>query len=506
MVALSRLAGQLNLTIRGAGEAEIYGVTEDSRAVRPGWLFAALPGTRFDGRAFLGEALAKGAAAVLISGPDVDLPVPRLIATPECLRPVMAFAAHFIHGWPGDRLILVGLTGTNGKTTTAYLLEAILERAGLRPGVLGTINYRWPGAVRPAINTTPEGPILASTLAEMAAAGCRAAVMEISSHALALGRVTGLSFEAALFTNLSRDHLDFHPDMDSYYQVKKTLFLKHLRPGGRRAAVNVDDDYGARLAEELGPSALTFGFSRRAEVRGENLELGSGGLSLDIVGVGGRRRQFSPLLAEANAYNVLGAAALAQVLHISAAAAAEALAVCSGAPGRLEKVSPGGVPLALVDYAHSPDALAKALQGVRALEPARLIVVFGCGGERDRGKRPLMARVAGTGADLVIVTSDNPRGENPGDIIDEIEAGLISLGLAKGQVGALEAAAWRPGIYLTLADRRAAITEAVRLLKQGDILLIAGKGHEDYQILGREKRHFDDRAEARAALRQRGWA
>jgi UDP-N-acetylmuramoyl-L-alanyl-D-glutamate--2,6-diaminopimelate ligase len=216
MVALKRLAGQLNLELRGSGDVEICGLTEDSRMVRPGWIFAALPGTRFHGRRFLDEALIGGAAAVLMSGEDVELPVPRLLAEENRLRPLMALASSIIFGRPGEKLILVGLTGTNGKTTTAYLLEAILMGAGLRPGVLGTVNFRWPGEVRPAVNTTPEGPLLSATLAEMVDAGCRSAVLEVSSHALALGRVTGLSFEAALFRNLTRDHLDFHQDMEAY--------------------------------------------------------------------------------------------------------------------------------------------------------------------------------------------------------------------------------------------------------------------------------------------------
>ena len=505
MVALSRLAGQMNLKIIGSGEAEISGITEDSRAVRPGWMFAALPGTKFDGREFLGEAVARGAAAVLMSGPDVPLPVPRLLVAEERLRPAMAFAAGLIYGRPADRLILVGLTGTNGKTTTSYLLEAVLRRAGLNPGVMGTINFRWPGHLRPAANTTPEGPLLSGTLAEMVAAGCRSAILEISSHALALGRVTGLSFEAALFTNLSRDHLDFHPDMESYYQAKRELFVRYLRPGGQRAVVNVDDEYGRRLAGELGDGALTFGFGRGAGVRGENLTLGRDGLSLDIVYGSRSWRQSSPLLAEINGYNILAAAALALALHIPQAAVVEALAPCPGAPGRLEKVGPGGDRLVLVVYAHSPDALTKALRAARDLKPARLVVVFGCGGDRDRGKRPLMGRAAGEGADLIIVTSDNPRTEAPEAIIEEIESGLAGLNPARLQAGVPGPAEWRPGSCLVIPDRRAAIGEAVRLLGPGDILLIAGKGHEDYQIIGREQKPFDDRVEALAALEAAGW-
>jgi UDP-N-acetylmuramoyl-L-alanyl-D-glutamate--2,6-diaminopimelate ligase len=368
---------------------------------------------------------------------------------------------------------------------------------------MGTVNARWPGEVRPAANTTPEGPLLSATLAEMVAAGCRSGVLEVSSHALALGRVTGLGFEAALFTNLSRDHLDFHRDMESYYQAKKLLFDRHLKPGPGRAVINADDEYGARLAGELGKGAVTYGFADRAGVKGENLALGREGLSLDIVHPGGRWRQTSPLLAEVNAYNLLAAAALALALRLEPETIREALAGCPGAPGRLEKI--GEDPLVLVDYAHTPAALAQALAGVRALGPARLLLVFGCGGDRDQGKRAIMGQVAGTGADLVILTSDNPRTEAPGAILAGIEAGLAPLNLARFTAGELEAAGWRPGGYLLIEDRPAAIGEAVRLLAPGDVLLIAGKGHEDYQIVGREKIHLDDREEAVKALKKAGW-
>ncbi|MDR2724687.1 MAG: UDP-N-acetylmuramoyl-L-alanyl-D-glutamate--2,6-diaminopimelate ligase [Candidatus Adiutrix sp.] len=504
MVTLSRLAGQLNLELHGPGEAEICGLTENSRAVRPGWIFAALPGTRFHGRQFVDEALARGAAAVLLSGEDlVDLPVPRILGEEGRLRPLMALAASIIYSRPGEKMILVGLTGTNGKTTTAYLLEAVLKRAGLRPGVMGTVNFRWPGEVRPAVNTTPEGPLLSACLADMVAAGCRSAVLEISSHALALGRVTGLSFEAALFSNLSRDHLDFHQDMESYYQAKKLLFDRHLKPGGGRAVINVDDEYGARLAGEMGKGALTYGFNSRADVRGENLTLSRKGLILDIVHPGGRWQQTSPLLAKINAYNILAAAALALTLRLEPESIRETLAVCPGAPGRLEEI--GDDPLVLVDYAHTPEALAEALAGARALNPARLLVLFGCGGDRDQGKRALMGQVAGIRADLTFLTSDNPRTEEPGAILAGIEAGLTPLKLTRFQAGELKVDDWRPGGYLLMEDRRAAIEEAVSLLGQGDVLLIAGKGHEDYQIIGRKKIQLNDRQEAAKALEKAGW-
>ncbi|UQZ88696.1 UDP-N-acetylmuramoyl-L-alanyl-D-glutamate--2,6-diaminopimelate ligase [Deltaproteobacteria bacterium Smac51] len=504
MICLSRLAGQMNLKIAGSGDPEIIGITEDSREVKPGWLFAAVKGVKYDGRDYVNDAVAKGAAAVMITGADMELSVPRLIVPHEDIRPVMAGAAAAIYGRPSDKLIMVGITGTNGKTTTAYLMEEILTRAGLLPGVMGTINFRWPGEVRPAPNTTPEGPVLSANLAAMLEAGAKSAVLEVSSHALALGRVVGLGFDVALFSNLTREHLDFHQDMEDYYQSKKLLFLKYLRPGDKKAVINIDDPYGARLAEELGPAAITFGFSEKAEVRGSDLKLGRDGLSLTITCGNESWTQTSPLLAEVNGYNILGAAALALAMHVDRKTISEALAASKGAPGRLEKVGANSDYLVLVDYSHGPDALDKALEACRALEPKRLLVVFGCGGDRDRGKRPIMGRLAGEKADLTVITSDNPRTEEPWSIMLEVEAGLGGLNLSKYEPGELASDDWGAGSRLMIVDRRAAIKEAVRLMEPGDILLIAGKGHEDYQIIGREKRTLDDRVEALEALKKLG--
>ncbi|MDR2945876.1 MAG: UDP-N-acetylmuramoyl-L-alanyl-D-glutamate--2,6-diaminopimelate ligase [Candidatus Adiutrix sp.] len=504
MVSLSRLAARMNLRRAGDGDPEISGITEDSRAVQPGWLFVAVPGLKYDGRDFIDEAVKRGAAAVMLPSPDLDLPVPRLLVDSRELRPAMAGTAAVVHGRPSDRLILVGLTGTNGKTTTAYLLEAVLQKAGLAPGVMGTVNFRWPGVERPAPNTTPEGPVLSGCLAEMIDSGAKAAVLEVSSHALALGRVAGLGFESALFTNLSRDHMDFHADMEEYFQAKKLLFTKHLKPGQKRAVVNIDDEYGRRLAAEL-DSPVTFGFSPEAEVRGLGLRLSRDGLSLTITAPGVTWEQTSPLIAEINGYNILAAAAMALALRLEPATIREALASAIGAPGRLERVGGNNDFLALVDYAHTPDALAKALKACRDLEPRRLLTVFGCGGDRDKGKRPLMGKIAGEMADLSIITSDNPRTEEPWSILLEVEAGLGELALSKYEDGELASDDWRRGCLL-MVDRRAAIREAVRLMEPGDILLIAGKGHEDYQIIGREKRHLDDREEALASLESMGRA
>lgn len=486
MTRLSQLAKLGGLAAMGEGDPEITAVTEDSRDAGPGSLFAALKGLKFDGRDFASQAAQKGAAAVLLEGDDMPgLAVPRLVAPRGRVRPVMALLSAAVYGHPADKLIMVGLTGTNGKTTTAYLMEAMLARAGLNPGVMGTINFRGPGFSRPAPNTTPEGPAINACLAEMVAGGAKSAVLEVSSHALALGRVAGLAFDAALFTNLTREHLDFHADMEEYYAAKKLLFTKYLRPGPKKAAINVDDPYGARLARELGDAAVTFGFRGGAEVAGSDLRLSREGLSFTVTHPGGSWRQTSPLLAEINGYNLLGAAALGLAMKLGEGCVSEALAACHGAPGRLEKVGRNSDYLVLVDYAHSPDALDKALDACRALKPRRVIAVFGCGGDRDRGKRPIMGKIAGEKADFTVITSDNPRTEEPLSIMRQVEAGLT-------------------GDHAMIADRPAAIAEGVRLMGPGDVLLVAGKGHEDYQIVGREKHHLDDREEAAAALKALG--
>ncbi len=510
MIRLGEAAKQIKARMEGDPQTELWGLSEDSRQIKPGWLFAAIPGSKLDGRDFIDQALAQGAAAIL-SLDDGDERLKRAQGRPlillksETLRPAMAKAAELIFGSPAESMILVGITGTNGKTTTSYLAEAMLTEAQAAPGVLGTVNFRWPGHLQPSINTTPEGPKLFELLAGMRAAGSRAAVLEVSSHALALGRLGDLRFDAALFSNLSRDHLDFHRDFEDYYQAKKLLFTRHLKAGSRRAVINIDDAYGRRLAGELKRGqVLSYGFSPEAELRGSQLETSRQGLSLRVDFDGLSLRLSSPLLAELNAYNILSAAALGFALGLEAQIIQKSLAQSTGAPGRLEKVGPAER-LAVVDYAHCPDALAKALSACRGLEPKRLLLVFGCGGDRDRGKRPLMGRLAGELADLSVITSDNPRTEEPGSILMEVAEGLADLPVRRAEAGELSPATWRKGSYLLMLDRRAAIEEAVRLMEPGDILLIAGKGHEDYQIIGREKRPFDDRQIVAQAMRQAGW-
>ncbi|MDR1546486.1 MAG: UDP-N-acetylmuramoyl-L-alanyl-D-glutamate--2,6-diaminopimelate ligase, partial [Deltaproteobacteria bacterium] len=427
-----------------------------------------------------------------------------------------AVAAREVWGRPDEALTTAGLTGTNGKTTTAYLLEAALTEAGLKVGVMGTVDYRWPGTTLEAPNTTPDGPRLFRALAAMRQAGCQAAILEVSSHALDLGRLGEMSFRAALFTNLTRDHLDHHGDMEAYYQAKRRLFTERLRPGpgGRpSAAVNLDDPYGARLAAELGDQAIGFGFGPRCRIRGTGLALSRRGLTLDVEGPWGRRRLSSPLLGRFNASNLLGALALLETLSIDPDVSFAALSRANGAPGRLERVGARDEYLTLVDYAHTPEALAALLASIRALAPRRLLCVFGCGGDRDRGKRPLMGREAGRLADLCLLTSDNPRTEDPWRIIEETARGLAETGLRPvraqdGRLPAEELHDGRPaqGIFVVEPDRERAIQLAAALLEPGDALAVAGKGHEAYQIVGRDKRRFDDRERALAALSAAGKA
>jgi UDP-N-acetylmuramoyl-L-alanyl-D-glutamate--2,6-diaminopimelate ligase len=491
-------------------------LTEDSRVATTGALFAAMVGSRADGRAFAADAAAKGAAAILWptaeGGPNPsEMAIPILTAPLKGFRAVVARAAREIYGRPDERLPVVGLTGTNGKSTISYLLEAMALKDAKKPGVMGTVDYRWPGASEPAPNTTPEGPLLYATLARMLEAGCDLAVLEISSHALDLGRVDSLKVAAALFTNLTRDHLDHHGSMEAYFEAKRKLFLVNLQPGGR-AAVGIDDPWGERLAFDLGGRALTYGLAPEAHVRPLELALSRDGAAMLVAAPEGPLEIRTSLLGTFNVQNALGAIALARILGLSDAAIISGLAGCPGAPGRLQRV--GGEHLALIDYAHTPSALAAALESLRALRPERLIVVFGCGGDRDKGKRPLMGREAGRLSDLAILTSDNPRTEDPLAIIESAAEGLRDLGLREVKVpDAGGGPGSRPGsqtgsptpedlrgAFVIEPDRRRAIGLAARLMNRDDLLLVAGKGHEDYQILGREKIRFDDAEETLKAL------
>jgi UDP-N-acetylmuramoyl-L-alanyl-D-glutamate--2,6-diaminopimelate ligase len=493
---------KLSAIIRGTGargdpdgDPEIARVTCDSREVVAGTLFCALAGVAHDGHDFAAEAARRGAVAVVAERP-VACPPATLLLAPSSRR-AMAIAAANLHGRPGDALALAGVTGTNGKTTVAYLVEACARAAAVPVGVLGTVTHRWPGAERPASHTTPESTEIQALLAEMRGAGARLAVLEVSSHALAQERIAGMRFRAAAFTNLTRDHLDYHGDMERYFAAKRRLFSEHLAPDGV-AVVNVRDAFGARLADQLGPGRRVWRYGGRAgdALRAEGVSSGLAGLSATFETPAGAFALSSPLVGAHNLENLLCAAGMALALDLPADAVARGLSSCRGAPGRLERVSARGISV-FVDYAHTDDALARALAALRALSPRRLVCVFGCGGDRDRGKRPLMGEAAARDADLVVVTSDNPRTEPPEAIIGEIVPGVERAGMRR-----LSAEALRRGErgFAVEPDRRAAIALAVAVAREGDAILLAGKGHEDYQLVGKERLPFSDRDEARKAL------
>jgi UDP-N-acetylmuramoyl-L-alanyl-D-glutamate--2,6-diaminopimelate ligase len=449
-------------------QAEIRELAYDARTVTPASLFFCVPGARADGHDFAAEALARGAVALVVER-ELDVPVPQLVV-PDA-RAAMAVVADEFFGRPSKELEVVGVTGTSGKTTTAFLLHAILDAAGRRPGLLGTIERRVGGERRPASLNAPEAIDLQRMLREMVAAGDASCVMEATSHAAALHRLDRVHFAALVFTNLSQDHLDFHRTMEEYFGAKRRLF------GSTPAAVNVGDPWGRRLADELG-DASTFGFADDADVRPEGLQWTREGARFRAAGMELETR----LRGRFNVENVLGAVAAARLLDIDGSAIAAGVAAVEGVPGRLEPVDEGQPFTILVDYAHKPDALRNVLREARALTEGRLICVFGCGGDRDRGKRPEMGRIASELADLAIVTSDNPRGEEPEAIVAEILTGVV---------GAVEVE----------IDRRAAIERALDLAATGDVVVIAGKGHEQGQEIAGRVLPFDDRAVARDALR-----
>ena len=390
-------------------------------------------------------------------------------------------------GIPSANLQVIGITGTNGKTTTAYLIASIFEAAGIRCGVLGTVGYRIGLEVREATHTTPESPDVQSLLREMVDRGCGACAMEVSSHALALGRVDGMTFAAGVFTNLTRDHLDFHADMEAYFQAKRRLF--EMLPRDAPSLINMDDPRAASLIEIAG-RPVTYAVNRQADITPGPLSFSLQGLSFDVRTPRGTLHVTSSLVGRPNVYNILAAVSTATALGISFDAIETGLAALDGVPGRFQVVSGAKDDVTVVvDYAHTDDALRNLLETARPLAAGRLITVFGCGGDRDRTKRPLMGAVAGRLSDLIVITSDNPRSEDPLKIIEEIQRGIT--------VDTRRDTAQR---MLTYVDRHDAIGKAIELARPGDVVLIAGKGHEKYQIVGGEVRPFDDVAVAREAL------
>jgi len=461
MMDLERLVAALGaVEVVGRAPVEVRDLAYDARAVTPGALFFCVRGARADGHDFAPEVVERGAVALVVERP-LDVGVPQVVVGDS--RASMAVVADEFFGRPTEELQVAGVTGTSGKTTTAFLLYAILAAAGRRPGLLGTVEARVGGERRGVVRTTPEAIDLQRTFREMLDAGDRSCAMEASSHAAQLHRLDRVRFAALVFTNLSQDHLDFHGDMESYFQAKRRLFVEGRPP----AAINVGDEYGRRLAEEL-PEALTFGFAPGAAIGPEQLD------RIDLK-----------LRGRFNAENALGALAAARLLGIDDAAAARGIESVRGVPGRFESVEEGQPFTVIVDYAHKPDALENVLCAARELARGRVICVVGAGGDRDRGKRPLMGRLASELADVAIVTSDNPRSEDPRAIIDEIVAGAV-------------------GDVEVEPDRTAAIARAIELARDGDVVLIAGKGAEQGQQFADRTIPFDDREAVRQALRTLG--
>ena len=487
-VTLGDVARALGAGLEGEAGARVSDVTHDSRQVGAGWLFVAIRGEKSDGNRFVEDVRRRGAVGVVS---ELERPSDfeaGWIRVPEA-RHALALAAAEVHGHPSRELKLVGVTGTNGKTTTAYLVASVAEAAGVSTALVSTVEYRVAGERTPALHTTPEASDVERLLRRAVDKGCSVAVMEASSQALDLHRCDALRYEVAAFTNLTRDHLDYHGTMEAYFDAKRKLFDGSLGEPPRAVVVNVDDEYGARLYKELkaaGRKVLRYSLEREAEVSARGVEFSMGGTRLTLRTPGGEREVLSPLVGRPHVYNILTAAASAHALGIGLEETAAALAKCGGAPGRFERVAHGGDFTVVVDYAHTDDALRNVLRTARDVAAGRVITVFGCGGDRDRTKRAPMGEAAAGLSDVVIATSDNPRTEDPEAILLDVEEGLKSAG--------------RP--YLKIVDRREAIRRAVLEAQAGDIVVIAGKGHEDYQIIGTEKRHFDDREVAREALEE----
>ena len=481
---LTRMPAQ---QVSGPAEVDITSICYDSRRVEPGSLFVALPGEHVDGHAYVDQAITKGAAAVVVEH-EVG-PIPENVACIEVTdtRAAMPLLAGAFYHHPSLKLRICGVTGTNGKTTTTYLLKHLCERAMLRCGLIGTVRYEIGDEILPSSHTTPQSLDLQALLGQMRDAGCKAAVMEVSSHALAQDRVGGVEFDVAVFTNLTQDHLDFHRTIQAYFEAKARLFTDILPQQIKKravAVVNIDDRYGAELCTRLPKNVrvITYGVGNRADFRASNFKTESAGSSYQLDAQDRSYLVRLPLIGRFNIYNSLAALAAASAMGIQLRAAVLSLATAPAVPGRVQLVPAKRAYQVYVDYAHTDDALSNVLRTLRELSPHRLIVVFGCGGDRDRAKRPLMGGAAEQGGDFAIITSDNPRSEDPTAIIGDIEKGFQGKN------------------YEVIVDRRQAIERAVALAQPRDIVLIAGKGHENYQQFAQNTVPFDDVQVAKAAI------
>jgi UDP-N-acetylmuramoyl-L-alanyl-D-glutamate--2,6-diaminopimelate ligase len=492
--------------ISGETLKEIEGIAYHSKQVQKGFLFAAVRGIEADGHQFVKEAIERGAEAIVLEK-EPQIHHRTMIFVPNSRQALGKISSNF-YGDPSSRIRLIGITGTNGKTTTTYLLESILKKAGCKVGVIGTINYRFGGKTIPAPNTTPESLDLQRILGEMLGEGTSHVIMEVSSHGLDLDRVYGCQFDGAVFTNLTSEHLDYHKTLEQYFDSKKKLFSDYLVKSlkERRFAVTNDDDpRGGKIVEGINLPVIRYGLNSSSGITADQIASSFEGLSCRIKTPGGDIFVHSKLIGNFNLYNILAAVAVGIAMGLPLETLKQGVEGLEGVAGRFEKVvNQRGIHV-IVDYAHTHDALERVLLGLRdilesgARSDGKMITVFGCGGDRDRTKRPLMGEIAGRYSDLAILTSDNPRTEDPLAILGEVEKGFQSLRLRKWDVDEIKL--WRLGKgYLKVPDRREAIRMAIRLAQPSDTVLIAGKGHEDYQIVGKKKFPFDDRIEAKKAL------
>jgi UDP-N-acetylmuramoyl-L-alanyl-D-glutamate--2,6-diaminopimelate ligase len=472
---------------------DIRGLEYDSRRVGEGFLFFAFPGSRADGRQFAEDALARGAVAVASESEKPGAPGGPLGAAPwiqvEHGRQALALAARNYYGKPDERLGLTGITGTNGKTTTAYLIDSVLRASGYTTALVGTIEYHLAGRVLPAVNTTPESLDLVRLFAELERAGGTHATLEVSSHALALGRVYGLNFHTAVFTNLTRDHLDFHGAMENYFAAKQTLFEGAGEPPPRFAVLNRDDEYARKLKVDPKTEVLWYGLGHERDLRALHISSGFQGLRFDVQYGKLRFAVESPLIGRINVYNILAACGAGLSYDIAPEGIAQGIAGLRAVPGRFERVDQGQPFVVVVDYAHTDDALRNVIAVARGLNPKRVITLFGCGGDRDRTKRPLMGQAAAQASDFVVLTSDNPRSEDPIAIMNDALVGIRRVDVP----------------HVVEPDRAAAIARALKEAREGDLVILAGKGHETSQVLKNKTIPFDDRVVAREVLRGYGY-
>ncbi len=483
------------LEIVGSVEQVVAGLTCDSRQVEPGMTFFALPGAKVDGFAYLNLALQAGAVVVVGEQLPTNFENDVCYVKVANVRQAMATMASEFYGNPTANIPVIGITGTNGKTTTTYLLEVIFKQAGYAPAVFGTIEYRFGDLHYDASHTTPESIDLLRMMAEFCRSGANVLILEVSSHALEQHRVDGINFDAAVFTNLTQDHLDYHQTFECYFNSKKRLFAELLGDG--IAIINREDSWGAELLRD-GGRQVSFGLDDRAQVYPHQVEVGRDGIKATFTSSAGDVAIESGMVGGFNVSNLLAAVATAQQFKIENNIIAQAIVAAPQVPGRVEKIANNRGILALVDYAHTPDALEQALKTIAALDGRRIITVVGCGGDRDKTKRPLMAAVAVKYSNLTIFTSDNPRTEDPLEILEQVKAGAVAAGSV--ELG-IEQGAVDNG-FIVLPDRREAIELAGWLVVAGDLLLVAGKGHEDYQIMGTKKIHFDDREELSRVLNE----